>query len=99
MNDCFAGKAVALALSEKGLFVTIVDFSEQRGNQLLHLLEKNIQKFYSDLKHAPAMFIKCDVTNEGMLVLLLFCLCFIFFLRHGCISILYETTKFLMFRW
>lgn len=58
------GKAVALALSEKGLFVTIVDFSEQRGNQLLHLLEKNIQKFYPDLRHAPAMFIKCDVTNE-----------------------------------
>jgi hypothetical protein len=57
------GKALSVALAEKGVFVTIVDFSEERGKEVLALVEKEIAKFHSKLEFPSAMFIRCDVTN------------------------------------
>lgn len=57
------GKALSVALAEKGVFVTIVDFSEERGKEVLALVEKEIAKFHSKLEFPSTMFIRCDVTN------------------------------------
>ncbi|GAV66351.1 adh_short domain-containing protein/ADH_zinc_N domain-containing protein/ADH_N domain-containing protein [Cephalotus follicularis] len=58
------GKALALALGEKGIFVTIVDLSEERGKEVVSLLEKENAKFHSHLEFPSAIFICCDVTNS-----------------------------------
>lgn len=60
------GKALSLALAEKGVFVTIVDFSEERGKEVLALVEKEIAKFHPKLEFPSAMFVRCDVTNKSM---------------------------------
>ncbi|RZC03950.1 15-hydroxyprostaglandin dehydrogenase [NAD(+)] isoform A [Glycine soja] len=57
------GKGLALALAEKGVFITIVDFSEERGRQVASLVEKINTKFHSKLGFPSAIFVKCDVTN------------------------------------
>ncbi|KAF5194381.1 Prostaglandin reductase-3 [Thalictrum thalictroides] len=59
------GKAIALALAKKGIFLTIVDFAEERGKEVASLAEKDISKFHSDLKFPPAVFVRCDVTNTS----------------------------------
>lgn len=56
------GKALSLALAQKGLFVTIVDFSEERGKEVASLAEKENRKFHSRLTVPSALFLKCDVT-------------------------------------
>ncbi|XP_027348671.1 prostaglandin reductase-3 isoform X1 [Abrus precatorius] len=57
------GKGLALALAEKGVFITIVDFAEERGRQVASLVQKINTKFHSKLEFPSAMFVKCDVTN------------------------------------
>uniref|UniRef100_A0A5B7BUR3 Putative zinc-binding alcohol dehydrogenase domain-containing protein 2 n=1 Tax=Davidia involucrata TaxID=16924 RepID=A0A5B7BUR3_DAVIN len=57
------GKALSMALAEKGIFVTIVDFSEENGREVAGLVEKESAKFHSMLGFPYAMFIRCDVTN------------------------------------
>ncbi|XP_058097096.1 uncharacterized protein LOC131242466 [Magnolia sinica] len=57
------GRALSLALARKGIFVTVVDFSEERGKEVASLNEKENAKFHSDLKFPSALFIRCDVTN------------------------------------
>ncbi|KAJ9705012.1 hypothetical protein PVL29_003183 [Vitis rotundifolia] len=57
------GKAISLALGEKGIFVTVVDFSEERGKEVASLVEKENAKFHPKLGFPSAMFIRCDVTN------------------------------------
>lgn len=57
------GKALSLALGKKGIFVTVVDFSEERGREVASLVEKESAKFHSKLEFPSAMFIKCDVSN------------------------------------
>lgn len=57
------GKGLALALAEKGVFITIVDFSEEKGRQVASLVEKINTKFHSKLEFPSALFVKCDVTN------------------------------------
>ncbi|XP_062022887.1 uncharacterized protein LOC133739170 [Rosa rugosa] len=59
------GKALCLALGAKGVFVTVVDFSEERGKEVASLVQKENAKFHSNLKFPSAIFIKCDVTNTG----------------------------------
>ncbi|RDX57695.1 15-hydroxyprostaglandin dehydrogenase [NAD(+)], partial [Mucuna pruriens] len=56
-------KGLALALAEKGVFITIVDFSEENGRQVASLVEKINAKFHSKLGFPSAMFVRCDVTN------------------------------------
>lgn len=61
------GKALSLALAKKGVFVTIVDFSEERGKEVAVLAEKECAEFHSALEFPVVMFIRCDVTNPGEL--------------------------------
>jgi len=60
-----AGKALCLALAKKGVFVTIVDFSEEKGKEVAGLAEKECAEFHSGLEFPVAMFIRCDVSNTG----------------------------------
>ncbi|KAL5201731.1 hypothetical protein ABZP36_036085 [Zizania latifolia] len=59
------GKALCLAFAQKGLFVTIVDFSEENGRETASLVQNENKKFHGDPKVPSAIFIKCDVTNAG----------------------------------
>ncbi|KAL8541373.1 hypothetical protein ACS0TY_002577 [Phlomoides rotata] len=58
------GQALALALAEKGIFITIVDFSRDRGKQVASLAENEVRKFHPDLKFPPVLFVECDVTDS-----------------------------------
>jgi NADPH:quinone reductase-like Zn-dependent oxidoreductase len=58
------GKALCLAFAQKGLFVTVVDFSEENGREVASLVQKEHKKFHGDLGVPPAIFIKCDVSNS-----------------------------------
>ncbi|KAJ8572359.1 hypothetical protein K7X08_008870 [Anisodus acutangulus] len=55
------GKALSLALAQKGVFVTIV------GKEVATLAEKKCAKFHSGLEFPVVMFIRCDVTDVGEL--------------------------------
>lgn len=57
------GKALSIALSQKGVFVTVVDFSEQRGREVASLVEKENAKFHSGLAFPSSTFVRCDVSN------------------------------------
>ncbi|XP_020268724.1 prostaglandin reductase-3 [Asparagus officinalis] len=57
------GKALSLALAQNGIFVTVVDYSEERGKEVASLIEKESIKFHPKLKFPSATFIRCDVTN------------------------------------
>lgn len=59
------GKALSLAFSRKGIFVTVVDFSEESGKEIRTLLENEISKFYPETSLPLATYIKCDVTNAS----------------------------------
>ena len=61
----FVGKALSLALAQKGVCVTVVDSSEERGKEVALLIEKENEKFHLKLKFPPAIFIRCDVTNTS----------------------------------
>ncbi|XP_006346421.1 uncharacterized protein [Solanum tuberosum] len=61
------GKALCLALAKKGVFVTIVDFSEEKGKEVAGLAEKECAEFHSGLEFPVVMFIRCDVSNTGEL--------------------------------
>ncbi|PNT64729.1 hypothetical protein BRADI_4g32250v3 [Brachypodium distachyon] len=57
------GKALCLAFAQKGLFVTVVDFSEESGKEVASLVQQENKKFHGDLGVSSAIFIKCDVSN------------------------------------
>ncbi|KAF7059213.1 hypothetical protein CFC21_066146 [Triticum aestivum] len=59
------GKALCIAFAQKGLFVTVVDFSEQNGREVTSLVQKENRKFHGDLGVPSAIFVKCDVSIEG----------------------------------
>ena len=54
---------MSLALAGKGIFVTIVDFSEEKGKEVAYLVEKENSRFHEKLGFPSAIFVKCDVTN------------------------------------
>ncbi|KAK9096901.1 hypothetical protein Sjap_022398 [Stephania japonica] len=58
------GKALSLALGKKGVFVTVMDISEDIGKEVAAQVERENAKFHPELKFPSAMFIKCDVTNS-----------------------------------
>ena len=60
-----AGKALSVALAQKGIFVTIVDFFKERGKEVASLVEKENSKFNPVSKFPSAIFIRCDVTNTS----------------------------------
>ncbi|GMI83653.1 hypothetical protein like AT1G49670 [Hibiscus trionum] len=57
------GKALCLALAGKGIFVTIVDFSEEKGKEVASLVERENSKFHRNLGFPSAIFVKCDVAS------------------------------------
>ncbi|GLU09294.1 hypothetical protein SLE2022_261600 [Rubroshorea leprosula] len=59
------GKALSLALAAKGMFVSIVDFSEEKGKEVAALVQQENSKFHEKLEFPAAIFIRCDVTNTG----------------------------------
>lgn len=59
------GRALVLALAEKGIFITIVDFSRERGKQVASLAEHEVRKFHTDLKFPPVLFVECDVADSS----------------------------------
>ncbi|XP_010479454.1 PREDICTED: zinc-binding alcohol dehydrogenase domain-containing protein 2 isoform X2 [Camelina sativa] len=62
------GRALCLALAEKGVFVTVADFSEEKGQETTSLVRKANAKFHPGLSFPSAIFVKCDVTSRGDLV-------------------------------
>ncbi|KAL9271223.1 putative quinone oxidoreductase, partial [Drosera capensis] len=60
------GKAISLAFGKRGIFVTVVDSSDD-GEQVAAAVIKENARFHTDLKFPSATFIKCDVTNTGEL--------------------------------
>ncbi|XP_019422170.1 PREDICTED: prostaglandin reductase-3-like [Lupinus angustifolius] len=58
------GKSLVLALAEKGVFITLVDFSEEKGREVAALVQKINTKFHPNLDFPSALFFKCDVTNS-----------------------------------
>ena len=68
-----------MALAEKGVFVSVVDFSEEKGKETTSLVQKANAPFHPSLNSPSAIFIKCDVTNRGskacvLLLCLVFCI-------------------------
>ncbi|KAJ1289971.1 hypothetical protein BS78_02G205700 [Paspalum vaginatum] len=61
------GKALCIALARKGLFVTVVDFSEENGREVVSVLQKENKHIHEYARVPPAIFIKCDVTNGDAL--------------------------------
>jgi len=61
----FTGKGLVLALAEKGVFITIVDFSQEKGRETATLVQKINAKFHPNLQHPSVLFVKCDVTNSS----------------------------------
>ncbi|CAB4290467.1 unnamed protein product [Prunus armeniaca] len=59
------GKALSLALGAKGIFVTVVDFSEEKGKEVASLVQKENAKFHTNLGFPSALFVKCDVTDTS----------------------------------
>ncbi|KAH9620847.1 hypothetical protein KSS87_011829 [Heliosperma pusillum] len=59
------GEAISIAFAERGIFVTVVDFSEEKGKQVTAVIEKINATFHQNLKFPSALFIRCDVTNSG----------------------------------
>ncbi|VVB00619.1 unnamed protein product [Arabis nemorensis] len=62
------GRALCLALAEKGVFVTVVDFSEEKGKETTSLVQNANAKFHTEIIFPSAIFVKCDVTKRGDLV-------------------------------
>ena len=60
-----SGKALCSAFAQKGLFVTVVDFSEENGREVAVLVQKENSKFHRDLRVPSSVFVKCDVSNAG----------------------------------
>ncbi|GAB2222511.1 hypothetical protein Droror1_Dr00016627 [Drosera rotundifolia] len=60
------GKAISLAFGKRGIFVTVVDSSDE-GEQVAAAVVKENTRFHTDLMVPSATFIKCDVTNSGEL--------------------------------
>ncbi|PKA55458.1 (+)-pulegone reductase [Apostasia shenzhenica] len=57
------GRAISLALAQNGFFVTVLDFSEEKGEQVQLLIEQESKKFHPNIRVPLSMYIKCDVTN------------------------------------
>lgn len=53
------------------MFVTVADFSEEKGKETTSLVQKANAKFHPGLNSPCAVFVKCDVTNRGACVVTL----------------------------
>lgn len=67
-RSVFQGKALCIALARKGLFVTVIDLSEENGREVVSLVQKENKHVHQYARVPSAIFIKCDVTNGGKLL-------------------------------
>ncbi|RLM85720.1 hypothetical protein C2845_PM04G18140 [Panicum miliaceum] len=63
------GKALCIALARKGVFVTVVDFSEENGREVVSIVQKENKLIHEYARVPSAIFIKCDVTDGGGVVM------------------------------
>lgn len=66
------GRALVLALAQKGVFITIIDFAEDRGKQVASLAEEEVRKIQTGLRFPPVLFFKCDVADSSKRTTLIF---------------------------
>ncbi|CAA2958097.1 15-hydroxyprostaglandin dehydrogenase [NAD(+)] [Olea europaea subsp. europaea] len=59
------GKALVVALAQKGIFSTIIDLSEEKGKEVASLTETEFLKFSVKPEFPAVLFIKCDVTDTN----------------------------------
>ncbi|KAL4585989.1 hypothetical protein LXL04_010618 [Taraxacum kok-saghyz] len=59
------GRGLCIALAQNGIFVTVVDFCEDRGEEVVAISQKENLKFHSGLKFPSAIFVRCDLSNKG----------------------------------
>lgn len=45
--------------------MTVVDFSEERGQEVASIIQQKNDKVHSKLEIPPAIFIRCDVTSTS----------------------------------
>lgn len=57
------GRALCLALGEKGVSVTVLDLFEERGQEVASIIQQKNARLYSNSDIPPAIFIQCDVTK------------------------------------
>ncbi|KAI3788411.1 hypothetical protein L2E82_01176 [Cichorium intybus] len=50
------GRALCIALAQKGIFVTVVDYSADRGEEVASISQEENLKFHSGLKFPSAIF-------------------------------------------
>ncbi|KAK3024507.1 hypothetical protein RJ639_043699 [Escallonia herrerae] len=62
-SNADVGKALCLALAQKGIFITILDFSEENGKKVAALVERENAKIHLKSEFPSAVFVRCDVTN------------------------------------
>ena len=87
MVEICVGRALCLALAEKGVFVTVVDFSEEKGTETASLVQKANAPFHPGLNSPSAIFVKCDVTNRGQSLSL------IMSNKNCCVGIVFNTLQ------
>ncbi|XP_066399552.1 uncharacterized protein [Miscanthus floridulus] len=61
------GKALCIALARKGVFVTVIDFSEENGREVVSIVQKENKHIHQYARVPSAIFIKCDVTSGDAL--------------------------------
>ncbi|KAL1533957.1 15-hydroxyprostaglandin dehydrogenase (NAD(+)) [Salvia divinorum] len=61
------GRALTIALAQKGIFVTIIDFSQEKGIEAASLAEEEVRKIHAKLKFPAVLFFRCDVSNSNEL--------------------------------
>jgi len=61
----FEGKALCIALARKGVFVTVIDFSEENGREVVSIVQKENKHIHQYARVPSIIFIKCDVTSGG----------------------------------
>ncbi|CAK9232791.1 unnamed protein product [Sphagnum troendelagicum] len=62
------GRALALALAEKGVRITVADISEEHGYETVRLVEEVHRKLAKKLESPSAVFVQCDVSKPGNIV-------------------------------
>lgn len=67
------GRALVLALAQKGTFITIIDFSEDKGREVASLAEGEVRKIHGGLKFPPVLFFRCDVADSSKSEMREFC--------------------------
>jgi len=64
------GRALALALAKRGVQVSVLDLASQLGEETVRVVAEEHARVGYKPTSPSAIFIKCDVSNTGMIVFL-----------------------------